>query len=143
MYNHNFFVIDNEPTGPNIKLTFPFEVKLDENNNGNVRGFGSAALIQGKAITYTRVLDKGETVFSSGLLGFKPVAEDYNFVIENLKTGAGVRITGDAPIEKLVYWACATTACPEPYIKLSVEPGRTVEWRYSYEFFTGIPAKKS
>lgn len=142
VYNHNFFVIDNEPTGPNIKLSFPFQVKEEDKGNGSTRGFGNVAQILGKSIIYTRELNKGETVFSSGLLGFKSVPEDYNIVIENLKTGAGVKITSDAVIEKLVYWACQTTACPEPYIKLSAAPGQEIKWKYMYEFFTTASSKK-
>ena len=134
VYNHNFFVIDKEPTGPNIKTSFPFEVKADE-RDASLRGFGTIAEIQGKSIVYKRELNKGETVFSSGLQGFKPVPEDYNITIYNTKTGAGVKITSDATIEKLVYWACPTTACLEPYIKLNVAPGKEITWKYSYEFF--------
>jgi hypothetical protein len=141
VYNHNFFVIDNEPTGPNIKVSFPFDVKLEE-GGASARGFGTVAEIQGKSIVYKRALDKGETVFSSGLQGFRPVPEDYNITIENIKTGPGVKITADAAIDKLVYWACPTTACPEPYIKLNVAPGKEFTWKYSYEFFvTGSTGK--
>ena len=142
VYNHNFFVIDNEPTGPNMKLSFPFEVKAEDKGDGTLKGFGTVAKIQRKSIVYTRELNKGETVFSSGLLGFRSVPEDYNIVIQNLKTGAGVKITSDAAIEKLVYWACQTTACPEPYIKLSAAAGQEVKWKYTYEFFTTASSKK-
>lgn len=135
VYNHNFFVIDNEPTGPNIKVTFPFDVKLEDKGNGTVRGFGTAARIEGRSILYNRTLNRAETVFSSGLLGYRSIPADYNIVIENLKTRAGVKITSDAAIERMVYWACATTACPEPYVKINVKPGQEFRWKYSYEFF--------
>ncbi len=141
-YNHNFFVIDNEPTGPNIKTSFPFELKVDDKGDGSLKGFGTIAEIQGKSIVYNRELKKGEHVYSSGLVGFNAVPQDYNIVIENLKTGAGVRITSDAVLEKLVYWACSTTACPEPYIKLSVAPGEEIQWKYNYEFFASASAAK-
>ena len=128
VYNHNFFVIDNELTGENIKTTFPFDVSAEG------KGFGTIANAENKSITYTRALEKGENVFSSGLLGFGNTAKDYNIQIQNLKSGAGVRIMGDHPLQKLVYWSCYTTSCPEPYIKLSVEPGKTVTWKINYEF---------
>lgn len=133
VYNHNFFVIDKEATGPNIKMSVPFDIKVQE--NGNLRGFGTIAEIRGKSIIYNRSLNKGETVFTNGIEGFRNVPEDFNIVIENLKTGAGVKITSDAVLEKMVYWACATTACPEPYIKLNVAPGNEIKWKYEYEFF--------
>jgi hypothetical protein len=128
VYNHNFFVIDNEPTNENMKMSFPFEVTAEG------RGFGTIALAENKSITYTRPLTKGESVFSAGLKGVGNTAADYDIKIENLKSGAGVRITSDQPIDKLVYWACSTTACPEPYIKLSVQEGKTIRWKINYEF---------
>ena len=134
VYNHNFFMIDHEPTGPGMKITFPFEVGAEG------KGFDSIAHVEGKSIIYKRALEKKENVFSAGLKGLTSSVKDYNLLIENVKTGAGVRITGDQPIEKLVYWACTTTACPEPYIKLNVELGKVVKWNIHYEFVTA--AKK-
>lgn len=130
MYNHNFFVIDNEPTNQNIKTSFPFEVSAEG------KGFGSIANAADKSITYTRTLETGENVFTSGLQGFGSTSRDYDIKIQNLKTGAGVRITSDQPIQKMVYWSCHTTSCPEPYIKLSIKPGEEVKWKINYEFMT-------
>lgn len=129
VYDHNFFMIDNEPTGPGIKTTFSFDAAAEG------KGFGTIANIQEKSLLFTRNLEKKENVFTAGIQGLSLSAKDYDLKIENLKTGAGVRITSDQPIEKLVYWACSTTACPEPYIKLNVEPGKEVKWSINYEFF--------
>lgn len=130
VYNHNFFMIDNEPTGPGVKITFPFDVAAEG------KGFGTIANVKDKSIIFTRPLEKKEQVFSAGLQGLTQSSKDYDLKIENVKTGAGVRITSDQPIEKLVYWACSTTACPEPYIKLNVEPGKEVKWKINYAFYT-------
>lgn len=130
VYNHNFFMIDNEPTGPGIKTTFPFDVAAEG------KGFGTIAQVKNKAIIFSRALEKKEQVFSAGLQGLTQSPKDYDLKIENVKTGAGVRITSDQPIEKLVYWACSTTACPEPYIKLDVGPGKEVKWKINYAFYT-------
>ena len=135
VYDHNFFMIDNEPTGPGIKITFPFDVAADG------KGFGTIAHVEGKSIIYSRPLANKENVFSAGLKGLTSSSKDYNLKIENVKTGAGVNITSDQPIEKLVYWSCPTTACPEPYIKLNVEPGKEVKWKINYEFFTTLNQK--
>ncbi len=129
VYNHNFFVIDKQPTGPGIEVRFPFAVK------GEGRGFGSAILTKDSSLVYARDLEKREQVFSAGLQGFGPTADAYDIRIENVKTGAGVRATGDQPIEKLVYWACSTTSCPEPYVKLRAAPGQTVTWTITYAFY--------
>ncbi|GAB3998249.1 hypothetical protein GCM10028807_45430 [Spirosoma daeguense] len=129
-YNHNFFIVDKQPTGPTVNVAFPFDVK------GEGKGFGTLIVPQGKQLTYTREFEKKENVYSAGLQGFNATSNDYDIRIENQKTGAGVRIRGDKPMEKLVYWACATTSCPEPYIHLSVAPGQEVSWKIAYEFYT-------
>ena len=130
VYDHNFFTIDNEPTGPDIKISFPFEVKAEG------KGFGTIINASKKAFTYSRALEKNENVFTAGVQGFAKDADDYDISIENLRTKAGVRITGDHPIEKLVFWACSTTSCPEPYIKIAAKPGEEIKWNIEYEFYT-------
>jgi quinoprotein glucose dehydrogenase len=128
VYNHNFFRIDQELTGPNIKTSFPFEVQAEGKN------FGTIAKAENKTISYLKTLETGDYVYSEGLKGFGNTAKDYDIFIQNLKSGAGVRITSDQPIDRLVHWACRTTSCPEPYIKLSVKPQEEVRWTIKYAF---------
>ncbi|MVM38134.1 hypothetical protein GO730_11990 [Spirosoma sp. HMF3257] len=128
-YDHNFFIIDKQPSGPTVNIEFPFDVK------GEGKGFGSTILSQGKQLIYSRELAKKEQVYSAGLQGFDATSASYDIRIENQKTGAGVHITGDRPIQKMVYWACATTSCPEPYIQLKAEPGQEVKWKITYAFY--------
>lgn len=129
VYDHNFFIIDGQPTGPDVTVRFPFAVKAEG------KGFGSAIYARDSSLVYTRALEKKEQVYSAGLQGFGPTADAYDFRIENLKTGAGVRATSDQPLEKLVFWACATTSCPEPYVRLRVMPGQEVTWKIRYAFY--------
>lgn len=129
VYNHNFFIIDGQPTGPDITVRFPFAVK------GEGKGFGSVIYARDSSLVYARELEKKEQVFSAGLQGFGPTADAYDIRIENLKTGAGVRATSDQPLEKLVFWACSTTSCPEPYVRLRVMPGQEVTWQIRYAFY--------
>ena len=135
VYNHNFFVIDDEPSAPSIQIKFPFAVAA------NGRGWGTLARVDSNRIIYIRKLSKGESVYSAGLEGFGKSPEHYDIKIENLKTGAGVRIRSDSSLEKLVFWSSSTTYCPEPYIKLSIEPGQAVTWKIFYEFYTFPPLK--
>lgn len=128
-YDHNFFIIDKQPTGPTVNTEFLFDVK------GEGKGFGSTILTQGNRLFYSRELAKKEQVYSPGLQGYGATAASYDIRIENQKTGAGVHITSDQPLQKLVYWACATTSCPEPYIQLKAEPGQEVNWKIAYEFY--------
>ena len=127
-YNHNFFVIDNEVVGPDMSIRFAFEPKpkAELKNGGEIRG---------RDIVYSRELEKGESVFSE-LEGFGSTASDYDIRIENHKSGAGVRIRGDQPLSKVVFWSIRTTACPEPYVHIRLDPGKTAKWRIGYEFYT-------
>ena len=130
VYNHNFFMIDKEPSNENIRIVFPFNV------TGEGKGFGTIINAKDKTLSYTREVVKGDQVFSSGLQGFGNTSKDYDIRIENIKTGAGVRITSDRALEKLVYWACPTTSCPEPYVRLSAKPDEEIRWKINYEFYT-------
>jgi hypothetical protein len=129
-YDHNFFVIDNQPVGPGYSITVPFEIK------GTGQGIGELAEIKGNQILFLRNVKNGENVFCSPLEGFGTNPKDYEFRIENKTVGAGVRITCDQPILKLNFWCCSTTLCPEPYIKIKVDPGKEFSWKIHYEFYT-------
>ena len=129
VYNHNFFVIDREPTGPNIVTSFPYPIAAEG------RGFGDMIVPRDSALIFKRALQKGEHVYTGDIKRYGPTADDYDLHIENKKTGAAVHITGDRPLLKLPYWACATTACPEPYIALQVLPGESFTWSITYQFY--------
>lgn len=130
-YNHNFFVMDGQPTGPDFSVKFPFTLKA-------LADFKGLAETRGGELVYLKTLERRQSVFSE-LKGYGASASDYDIRIENRKTGAGVRIVGDRPLVKLVFWSIRTTLCPEPYIDMRVEPGRETKWRIRYEFYTLTP----
>ena len=136
VYNHNFFVIDQELTGPNIKTTFPYDIYLDNSAEKRVVNFDSLGIVTERSIGFNRYFKKGENVYTDALMGFGDSPGDYQFSVINTKTGAGVKVTGDKGLEKIVYWANARTYCAEPYIRLELEPGETVNWKNEYNFFT-------
>ena len=129
VYNHNFLVIDRQLTGPGFVVKFP------ENVKGTGRGIGEIAQIQDSKLIFLRELKNGESVYCSGLQGLNNNTPDYNLIVENTNTGAGVRIRCDQPMLKLVFWASFKTVCPEPYIQIKVEPGKEFSWKISYEYY--------
>lgn len=133
VYNHNFFTIDDEPSGPNIVTKFPYPISAEG------RGFGELIVVEGDQLIFNRKLQKGENVYTPGIKGFSESAADYHISIENTKTGAGVQITSDQPLLKLVYWASVNTACPEPYMTVEAQPGETFAWTTTYTFYTFDP----
>ncbi|MEP6724807.1 MAG: hypothetical protein ABJC98_03275 [Bacteroidota bacterium] len=134
VYNHNLFVMDKQPTGPGFTVTFPFNVTgIAEGQKGF--GTGNLAEIKENKIVFSREFAKRESVYSV-MQGYGKDSKDYDIKIENHKTGAAVRITSDQPLSKLVFWGSSTIFSPEPYIQMSVDPGKTFNWKILYEFYT-------
>src|ERR1700686_2110500 len=127
-YNHNFFVIDHEVVGPDIQVKFAFTPVA-------TRGFNGRAEIAGQEIRFPRELVGKNGVFSE-LTGSQNDVKDYDFKVENVKTGAGVHITSDQALEKVNFWAISTVASAEPYIHLKIEPGQEAHWTIRYDFYT-------
>ena len=126
-YNHNFFMLDDQPSGPDFVVKFPFDLRATADLKG-------LAEIRGKDLVYLQELQKGQTVFTN-LEGHGSSAQDYDIRVENRKTGAGVRQTGDRPLSKVVFWSIRSNISPEPYIEMRIEPGKEERWRIQYEFY--------
>lgn len=129
VYNHNFFVINNKMVGPGYSAEFPFKI------SGVFRDGPALVDIKDNRFTLLRNIAKGETIFSGGLQGTGAKDKLYEIKVVNSETGAGVKITCDKPLEKMVFWANPFTFCPEPYIRLKAKPGETFEWTITYEFY--------
>jgi len=127
VYNHDFFMIDNTPTGPDMIVRFPFEPKADP-------ALGSGARIDGREIVYEQELQTGQTA-GGYLTGFSSNVSDFDFFVENHKTGVGVEQTGSLPISKIYFWSIRTTICPEAYVHLKILPGQTAHWTIRYRFY--------
>ena len=127
VYNHNFFMLDQQPTGRDFVVRFPFEPRAVAPLNG-------LAETRGSEIVFLKDFERRQTVFSE-LTGFGASAADHDIRVENRKTGAGVRQKGDRPIAKLLFWSAGRTVCPEAYIDLAIEPGKESSWRIAYEFY--------
>ena len=103
VYNHNFFTLDGDD-------------RAGHRGAVAVRAAGGAPAErsrrgprQGNRVP--RPFEQKETVFTE-VEGFGATARDYDFRIENRKTGAGVRMTGDRPLSKLLFWSAGTDRVP-------------------------------
>jgi hypothetical protein len=135
VYEHNFFMLDNQPTGPDTVVRFRFQPRAA----GSLSGL---AEIRGTDLAYLQELQPKQTV-QTDLEGFSASAKDYDIRVENRKTGAGVRQTSDRPMSKLHLWSIRTTVCPEAFIDLRVEPGKESSWRIAYEFYQAAAATRT
>ena len=135
VYNHDFYVIDNQPTGPDFTVRFPFEAKAADNLKG-------AAEISGHELRFLRELGPNRDSASTYITGYGTSAKDNDIRVENRKVGAGVEEIGSLPISTLFFWSIRTTLCPEAYVSLKIPPGKSVSWRIRYRFYT-MPAQAS
>lgn len=127
VYDHNFLTIDHQSTGPEIVLSFPFVPRSTQ----DMAGLGE---IHEKQLRFPNNL-KGNDTFYTEFAGFSKSDSDYQVRVENRQTGAGVSITGDQPLANLGVWAVRTVVAPEPFIDISVPPGREFRWKYRYDFY--------
>jgi len=125
VYDHDFFMLDNQPTGPDFVVRFPFEPRAVVSLNG-------IAQPRGRDIVYVQELQRSNQI---ELIGFGTTARDYDFRVENRKTGAAVRQRGDRPMSKVNLWSPRTTVCPEAFIDIKADPGKETSWKISYEFY--------
>ena len=126
VYDHNFFMLDKQAIGTGLVLTLPFEL------NKKLIGAENYVEFNVNKLSYLKNSDNHYIKFEDLTDG---KGSTYDLKVENYKTGAGVRITGDQPIEQLAFWSSPKTVCPEPYIKIIVKPGQEICWRISYEFY--------
>ncbi len=128
VYDHNFLVLDGQPVGPGYVVKFPFEVTAGHQQSPELAEVG------GRQFSYRRDLAGQETV-SADLTGFGRKAADYDFAIENKKARAGMRIVGDRPLSRINLWSIRTVLAVEPFIDMSIEPGSSFTWSYSYTYY--------
>lgn len=128
VYNHNFFVIDNAVVDESVSVRFGFDLNCDKS------GLGEIAKIEGNSIRFLRRMCGDERVSIDNIPC--PQGSKNVMCVENAKVGAGVRVAGDAPIMKAVFWSDKKSVCPEPFVKISVGPGEEFEWNLHYDFYS-------
>jgi hypothetical protein len=129
VYDHNFLVLDNQPIGPDFTITLPFEIHPAKPVNT------ALGTVDGKTISYRKQM-QGRDLFGVGIEGFGKTADDYKITIENRQAGAGMKITGDQPLESEELWSIRSILAMEPFIHMSIEPGKDFSWKYTYDYYT-------
>ncbi|MCC7010249.1 MAG: hypothetical protein IT184_15690 [Acidobacteria bacterium] len=127
-YNHNFLTLDGGTTGPDIRISVPFDIKTTTPPDP------AFAEIRGKQILYKKVLS-GEDRVTFSITGFGTTPADYDITTENTATGAGVRVTADCPLARLAFWSIRSVVSMEPFVDVSTAPGATTAWTLTYTYF--------
>ena len=127
VYDHDFYMLDGQPTGPGMEVRLPFKpVTATELEPG--------AEVAGNAIAYRQEIAPGATV-PSYLTGYGTTAADYDFHVEDTVHHFGVEQRGDLPIVKMYLWSIRTTISPEAYVHLDVAPKKTTRWTLTYRLY--------
>ena len=125
-FNHNFFMIDGEISGPAFRISFPYSISTEDNLKGLMG-------IEDKDLYFIKEVK--DTNLFLGLTGYSSMVADHQVTVVNYKSGAGVTFTVDKPLHRMAFWACETTLCPENSIWISVESGKEMEWISDYTLF--------
>jgi len=126
VYCHNFLTLS--PGNENVTITAPFNISADKPFTPG------AAEVSGKTIRYLRAVKEGESV-TSPITGFGNTVSDYDFKVTNTKSGFGQRIRADQPLARINFWSIRTNVSWEPYIAISLKPGESKKWTYTYDYF--------
>jgi hypothetical protein len=129
VYDHNFLVLDKQPTGTGFSISFPFAVSADPPPDKEM------AAVEKNRILYRKNLVGKDTVYFA-IEGFGKGAEDYKVHIENTDVKAGMIISGDRPLDKMSLWSIRSIIAVEPFVDISLEPGNQSTWKYDYAYYT-------
>lgn len=124
VYNHNFFTFEKMEVGPSRQIDFPFTP------DGSWRAQYDSVYFTGSGIRFARCLNPGESVFTGDIHEAGKDGMPYE-----MRVGEGplsVHIKGDVPVFKTVMWANHRIACLEPYNKIILAPGETLNWTIEY-----------
>jgi hypothetical protein len=127
VYNHNFLVLDGQAPGPDVRISVPFDIASPKPPDA------AMAEIRGKEIVYRKTLE-GEERVTTEMNGFGAAASDYDVRVRNTRTGAGVRITADRPLARLMLWSIRAVLSVEPFVEFAVNPGETYTWKLNYRY---------
>ncbi len=134
VYNHNFFVLDKQGPSEGLAIAFPFRIETPRPPTAGLLE------VRGNQLVYVKTLT-GKDRATATIRGFGDTAKDYDIRVENRQLGAGYHVTGDQPLSNVAVWSIRTVNAVEPYIAMSIDPGKEFHWTLTYDYFT-VPAGK-
>jgi len=132
VYDHNFMSLDNQAPSPDISIQFGFHPTMVATPDPKLLELLS---LSGDRVTLTRTLT-GQDKVAALFTGFSSDPKDYDIRIEDRKLGFGVHATGDQPLSKVALWGIRTVISPEPFIDMTIEPGKEFTWKITYDYYT-------
>jgi hypothetical protein len=129
VYNHNFLVIDGKGPQEGTTVTLPFPVSTERKPNPEL------AAIEGNKVIYKKTL-AGEDVVFFPITGFGDTSSDHEIHVENRALKAGMSMRGDKPLKSVSLWSIRSNISVEPFVAVSVAPGKEFQWMTSYRYYS-------
>jgi hypothetical protein len=124
-YCHNFMRIDDAPIGRSYSVEFPFRPRFSQHT-------ADVLALQGHTVSFLRDPGPDEGFFAL-VAGFGTDPADNVAIVHSASTS--LRMTGSLPLCRFQIFGTGRTLCPEPFVSLSILPGRAVDWTIRYDFF--------
>ncbi len=93
------------------------------------------AAIEGNKVVYKKTL-AGEDVVFFPITGFGDTASDHEIRVESSSLKAGMSFHGDKPLKSVSLWSIRSNVSVEPFIAVSVAPGKELRWTSSYRYYS-------
>jgi len=129
VYNHNFLIIDGKGPQAGTTLILPFTVGTARPPNADL------VAIEGNKVVYKKTL-AGEDVVSFPITGFGDTASDHEIQVESRVVQAGMSMRGDKPLKRVNLWSIRSNVSVEPFVEVSVAPGKEFQWTSSYRYYS-------
>jgi hypothetical protein len=91
VYEHNFYMLDGRPTGPDVAVKFPFDLKTV----GDLKGLAET---RAKELAYLRELQTGQTAMTE-LQGYGSGSGDYDIRVESKNRRRSAPDRGPSDVE--------------------------------------------
>lgn len=124
-YCHNFLGIDGHRIGRGYCLSFPQSVR--------VRRTAGEFVHEGDRILWEEI--PGADFY--GVIEAELDEEPWKWQLVYLPDGTGVREVSRTKVLRYALWGSAHVVSPELFVRISLQPGETMEWTREYEFFSG------
>lgn len=124
-YCHNFFTFGYSQVGQERSVEFNAPV------SGQWRSDSVNAEMSGARVWITAPMNQGEKAYIGNLCC--QTSGGYGFTLRAGSMAAAVKCS--QPLAPSVLWSNHRVFCPEPYLNLSVEPGRAIEWEIEYQLW--------
>ncbi len=128
VYNHNFLVLDGKGPQAGTTVTLPFAIRTTRKPDP------ALAVVEGSKVVYQKTLAGKDVVFFP-ITGFGDSVSDHEIRIENRALQAGMSIRGDKPLASMSLWSIRSNVSVEPFVAVSVAPGKEFRWTNTYSYY--------